>query len=114
MFSGRTNPRQIQRMMRQLGIEVEEINDVIEVVIKTKNKEFLFKNPSVTSMLAQGQRTFQIIGNPVIKEKEEKLKISEEDIKLVSEQANVSEEIARKALEETDGNPAEAILKLIK
>lgn len=114
MFSGRTNPRQIQRMMRQLGIEVEEINDVIEVVIKTKNKELLFKNPSVTSMLAQGQRTFQIIGNPVIKEKEEKLKISEEDIKLVSEQANVSEEIARKALEETDGNPAEAILKLIK
>lgn len=114
MFSGRTNPRQMQRILKQYGIQVEEIEDVLEVIIRTVSKEYIFKNPSVTLMIAQGQRTFQIIGNPEIKEKEEKIKISSEDIKLVSKQANVSEEQAKKALEECDGNPAEAIIKLMK
>lgn len=110
---GRISPRQMQRMMKQLGISIEEIEDVEEVIIKTATKDFLIKNPSVTIMDAQGQKTYQVMGETKIVEKEEKLSIPLEDIKLVAEQANVSEDEARKALEECDGNPAEAIMKLI-
>ena len=42
----------------------------------------------------------------------EESKISEEDVLLVSQQADVSEEVARNALEESDGDLAQAILKL--
>ncbi len=40
------------------------------------------------------------------------MKASEEDVKLVMEQAGVDEETARKALVEAEGDLAEAILKL--
>ena len=40
------------------------------------------------------------------------MNISEEDIKLVMEQAGVDYDSAKKALEETKGDLAEAILKL--
>ena len=56
-----------------------------------------------------GQETFQISG-----EISEGSGISEEDILTVSDKAEVSEEEARKALEETDGDLAEAIMKLQK
>ena len=44
---------------------------------------------------------------------EAKPKFTDEDVRLVAEQAGVSEEKARKALEECDGAPAEAIVKLM-
>jgi len=102
------NPKQMQRMMKQLGVSVEDIEDVEEVIIKTQSKEYLFKNPSVTMMITQGQKTFQVIGEPEITESG----VSEADIDLISSQTNVSKEAAKKALEECDGNIAEAILKL--
>lgn len=103
-----TNPKQMERMMKQLGVSVEDIENVEEVIIKTSSKEYLFKNPSVTMMIAQGQKTFQVIGEPEITESG----VSEEDIDLVSSQANVLREDAKKALEECNGDIAEAILKL--
>src|SRR6266513_900806 len=39
--------------------------------------------------------------------------IPDEDVKLVAEKAGVSEEDARKALEEAGGEPAEAIIRLM-
>ena len=56
-----------------------------------------------------GQKTLQITGDIT-----EESNISEEDIKTVSDQAEASEEEAKKALEETSGDLAEAILKLKK
>lgn len=118
------NPKQMERMMHQLGISVEEI-ETEEVIIKTPEKDYIFLKPNVTVMLAQGQKTFQIVGDFEVKEKvisgekeeviaEEKTKaLPESDIELVAEQANVSKEDAKKALEECNGNIAEAILKLI-
>jgi nascent polypeptide-associated complex subunit alpha len=64
-------------------------------------------------MEAQGQKTFQIIGEPIVKTRggdtETTLK---EDIKLIMEQTGKSEAEVRKALKETNGDLAEAILKL--
>jgi len=103
----------MKKMMKQMGIESEEIEGVEEVIIRTVSKEYVFKKAEVTMTTVQGQKTFQIVGEPDVTEKEEELKIPLEDIQLVAEKANVSEEDARKALEECDGEPAEAIVKLM-
>jgi len=50
---------------------------------------------------------------PEVAAPEAKPKFTDEDVRLVAEQAGVSEEKARKALEECDGAPAEAIVKLM-
>ncbi|RLF77885.1 nascent polypeptide-associated complex protein [Thermococci archaeon] len=103
------NPKQMQRMMKQLGIRMEELGGVKEVVIKLENKEIIIKEPGVTVITAMGEKSYQIVGKEEIREI---LNISEEDIKLVMEQAGVDYDSAKKALEETKGDLAEAILKL--
>ena len=98
------DPKKMQAVMKQLGIKQEEI-DAEEVIIKTKGKEIVIKQPQVTKMNVQGQDMFQITGNA-----EEKT--SREDVKMVAETANVSEKEAEEALEKADGDLAEAIMLL--
>jgi nascent polypeptide-associated complex subunit alpha len=103
------NPKQMKKMMKQMGIEMEEV-DAEEVIIRTSTEEMIFRNPTVTKITARGVETFQIVGEyELIKKKPE---ISEDDVKLIMEQANVSEEEARRALEESGGDLAEALMKL--
>ena len=116
MMPGRMNPRQMQQMMKRFGINVREIENVEEIIIRTDTKEYIFDNAEVTVMDAQGQKTYQISGRPRIVERKEKVEEKEEipqdDINLVAEQTGKSKELAKKALEETNGDIAEAILKL--
>ena len=108
------NPRQMKMAMKRLGITQEELEDVEEVIIKTASKDIVVRNAAVTAMDVQGQKTFQVMGDVSEVEKEGGgPKIPEEDIQLVASQANVSEEEAKAALQECDGNPAEAIIKLM-
>ncbi len=102
------NPKQMKKMMKQMGIEMDEI-EADEVIIRAKGEEYIFKNPSVTKISAKGVETFQIVGSYEVVERVE---ISEEDVKLVAEQAGVSLEEAKKALIESKGDIAEALLKL--
>jgi nascent polypeptide-associated complex subunit alpha len=119
MPGGRMNPKQMKAMMRRMGISQEDIDDVEEVVIKTRTKEIVFKDAVVTAMTVQGQKTYQIVGTPQerarskAEEPSEEGGISDEDIKLVMAQTGCSAAEAKKALEETDGAPAEAILKIM-
>lgn len=116
------NPRQINQMMRRMGIEIEEIPDVEKIIIKTPGQEYIFHKPEVTIMNAKGVRTYQFTGQPEIIERsaeapaqapaETKLEIREEDIALVCQQTGKTKEEAKKALEETKGDIAEAIIKL--
>jgi len=107
---GNINPRQMNQMMRRLGISVKNIDNVEKIIIQTDTKEYIFKEAEVTIMDAKGQKTYQIIGNPIIRDRsDDTLK---EDIKLVMDQTGKSEEEAKKALEESNGDIAEAILKL--
>lgn len=116
---GRMNPRQMKHMMKRMGIESEEIEGVEEVVIRTATKEYVFPHAQVTMMTVQGQKTAQVVGEPLIRDRAgaksapPKVAISEEDVELVAEKAGVSEAEARKALEEADGEPAEAIIRLM-
>ncbi len=118
MPGGRMNPKQMKAMMKRMGVNQEEVADVEEVVIRTRTKEIVFKDASVTAVSVQGQKSYQVVGTPQERErKREEPKdeggIPEEDVKLVMEQTGCTSKEARKALEETDGAPAEAILKII-
>ena len=106
------NPRKMASMMKQMGIDVNEIENVEEVIIRTPEKEIIFKDAQVTIMDARGMKTYQVVGTP--QEVAREAKIPEEDVKLVMEQAKSSESDARAALQETKGDIAAAILKLSK
>lgn len=112
MFPG-MNPRKMQQMMKKMGMQQEEI-PASEVIIKTEDKEIVITEPSVSKINMMGQETFQISGEIHEREKETAAEISEEDVKTVVEQAGCSKEEAKKALEESSGDIAEAILKLKK
>ena len=104
------NPRQMKKLMKQLGIKMEELDGVKEVVLRLEGKEIVLKNPVVTVMVVQGEKTYQIV--PGSEEVREVLEIPEEDIQLVMEQTGVDRETALRALKETKGDIAEAILRL--
>ena len=105
------NPRKMQQMMKQLGIQQVDI-PATEVIIKTNQKDIIITNPSVAKVNMMGQETFQISGDISEQEHTTTLEITSDDIKTVMEQAGVNEKIARKALEDAQGDLAEAILKL--
>ncbi len=89
------DPKKLEKMAKQMGMEMENI-DANRVVIESGEKEIIIKNPQVSKIKMQGQETFQISG-----EIEEKGKISDEDVEIVSQKANVSKEEARNLLEKT-------------
>jgi len=113
------NPRQMKQAMKRLGITTEDINGVEEVIIRTKDKEYVLKEPAVTVMEMQGQKTFQVVGEATVQErkaqpaKSAEPSLPEEDITLVMEQTGATREQAVKVLNECGGQPAEAILKIM-
>ncbi|RLI96031.1 MAG: nascent polypeptide-associated complex protein [Candidatus Altiarchaeales archaeon] len=112
MFPGNINPRQMKQMMRRMGIKIDDI-DADMVVIYESDRKIIIEEPQVMKTTMQGQEMFQIIGGRIrTEEKDAKMEIEEEDIKMVAQQTNVSEKEARKALEETNGDIAAAIMKL--
>lgn len=109
MFPGKINPKQMQAMMRQMGIKTQEV-PAKRVVIELENEKIIIEEPNVSSMTVQGQKTYTVVGPEKVEGKE--LEPSAEDAKMVMEQANCSEEDAVKALKETNGDIAQAIVKL--
>ncbi len=111
MFPG-VNPRQMQQMMRKMGIQQVDL-PAREVIIRLPDKELVFPNPSVAKVNMMGQETFQLTGEFVERAlSNTTVEISEEDIKTVMEQASVTREKAKKTLEMTKGDLADAILRL--
>ena len=109
------NPKQLKKMERQMkkmGMEMKNIEDVEEVIIRCADKEIIITQADVSSMNVMGQETFQITGNVVEVEREVELVIPDEDIEMVASTAGVSPETAEEALRECGGDLAEAILKL--
>jgi nascent polypeptide-associated complex subunit alpha len=126
------DPRQMAMMMRKLGIDVKEIEDVQQVVVRTAAKEYVFDKASVSVMKAQGVETWQVSGKPRVVERagdagagageaasaiqppaaDTVLPISPEDVALVMKETGKSHAQAKAALEATKGDLAEAILRL--
>lgn len=132
MFGGGgMNPRKMKQMMKQMGIDVTEL-DAEEVVIRTADEELVFDDVQVTRMDAQGQETYQVVGEPEVRDAGEAAgtdeaagaveagaendatgdAIPEDDVELVATQASVSKADAREALEAEDGDLAAAIARL--
>ncbi|MFP4112563.1 MAG: nascent polypeptide-associated complex protein [Candidatus Woesearchaeota archaeon] len=105
------NQRQMRQMMQRMGVQQQEI-DATEVIILTKDKEIRFENPSVSAVNMMGQKTYQIVGEPTERPLDSKPEVSDDDVETVMEQANVSRDEAIKAIEESEGDLAEAIMNL--
>jgi nascent polypeptide-associated complex subunit alpha len=109
----RVSPRETKRMMQRMGLSMDAVPNVEQVIIKTSSKEITIEEPEVAILEMQGQKIFQVTGGKIIeKAAERKSTIPEEDIKLVADQTGKSLEDARKALEECGGDLAKAILLL--
>ncbi|MAH03583.1 nascent polypeptide-associated complex protein [Candidatus Pacearchaeota archaeon] len=108
---GGLNPKKMQALMKQMGMEQIDIEASKVIIEKTDNSKIIIDNPAVAKISMQGKETFQITGE--IKEENSSPQISETDIKTIIDQTGKSESVARSALEKT-GDLAEAILELSK
>ena len=113
--------RRARRMMKQMGMNMNELGDIKRVILQGDKREIVIEGPQVTSITVQGTKMYQVSGGREterkrttdVEEPEEiSLEIPEEDILLVAQQANVSVEVARRALEDSQGDLAQAIIKL--
>lgn len=120
------NPRKMQKMMEQMGIDMTDI-DAEEVVIRTPDEELVFTDAEVTRMDAQGTQTYQIAGEPASRERgsdeaeteaqaqgegDDASAIPDGDVELVVGRTGASESAAREALEAEDGDLAAAVSRL--
>ncbi len=114
------NPREQRRMMQRMGMNMDTVSDVQQVVIRTNTKDIIIDEPEVAILEVQGQKMYQIIGGQVSEQAPSKNQtataaqptFSEEDIRLVADQTGKSFEKAKEALEECQGDLAKAILLL--
>jgi len=118
MTMRRVSPRQLRRfqakMLGSLGLDVKELGRASKIVIELDDKTIIVENANVFEMRVENESIFQIVGGEVSEggKVEEKYEPSNEDVMLVAAQAGVSEEEARSALREANGDLAKAILLL--
>ncbi|MBI5884543.1 nascent polypeptide-associated complex protein [archaeon] len=106
---GGMNPKQMQGMLKQLGIKTEEISAKRVVIELLEGSKIIIEQPQVSAMNIQGQKTYTVIGKEVVEEA-----FNKEDIELIMQQAGCDEETAKQALKENDGDLAKAIESLKK
>jgi nascent polypeptide-associated complex subunit alpha len=100
-------------MMKQMGLKMDELSDIERVILQGPKREIVIEGPAVTSINVQGQKMYQIAGGTVTETSmEREPEIPEEDVLLVAQQAGVSMERAKAALEDAGGDLARAILML--
>lgn len=104
--------REMRRMMDKMGLDMNELSNVQEVIIKTDKKEIIVTKPSVTEMKAKDNSIFTITADNYEERELEVPIFSDDDIQLVSQQAGVDEDSAKNALEDAKGDLARAILLL--
>ncbi len=109
MRRGKVNPREANRMMQRMGMQVQQLDDVTKVIMETPTKRIVIDNPEVATVTVQGQTVYQVGGGTM---REEGVGGGSDDVKLVASQAGVSSEEATKALRQSGGDLAQAIILL--
>ncbi len=109
----RIKPKDIDKMMRSMGIHVENL-DATEVLIKLSSGDsIVVRDPQVSLMRVGGEEVYQVMGRSErLSSTVEAYSPSDDDVSLVASQAGVDFETARRALIETQGDLAEAIIRL--
>jgi nascent polypeptide-associated complex subunit alpha len=98
-----------------MGMGLEEMPGVSKVTFSIKGKNLVITDPQVTIMKVSGQTMYQVVGEAVeekVESSSAKLEITDEDAQLVSAQTGVTLEVAKRALEASNGDLAQAILML--
>ena len=108
----RSGNREMRRMLDKMGLEMKDLGDVEEVIIKTRTKEIFLNKPQIIEMKGKDSTIFQIVATSIEEAVKEVPSISEEDITLVMLQASVTRDKALVALTESKGDMAQAILNL--
>jgi nascent polypeptide-associated complex subunit alpha len=123
---GGMSPKKMKGMLKNMGIDIEELENVLEVVIRMPDREIVIENASVAIMDAHGTRSFQISGDarersisenapgPALEtaQEEPELEILDSDVDLVVAQTGAKTEDAKAALIEAKGDLAAAIMSL--
>ena len=98
--------------MDKMGLEMQDIGNIEEVIIKTESKELYLLKPQVIQMKGKENTIFQVIASEIEERVRDVPSIREEDIILVIQQANVGREKAIQALTDAKGDIAQAIISL--
>ena len=128
---GGLDPRKMKQMMKQMGIDVDELDAEEVVITKSDGEQLVFDDPDITVMDARGQETYQVVGEPESREggasaggtsaveagdeddeSGESAGIPDQDVEIVAQRTGSTEDDAREALEATDGDLAAAVERL--
>jgi nascent polypeptide-associated complex subunit alpha len=120
VMNRRMNPREQKRMMQRMGMNMDQVADVQQVIIRTAGKDIVIDEPEVAILEVQGQKMYQVVGGQVSEQAPSQClnaaaaapAFSEEDVRLVADQTGKSFEKAKEALKECEGDLAKAILLL--
>ncbi len=104
--------REMRRMLDKMGLEMKDLGNIEEVVIKTETKELYLLKPQVVEMKGKDSTIFQVVATDIEEKQRDVPVLKEEDITLVMQQANVTREKAIQALIDAKGDMAQAILNL--
>ncbi|MFP3950247.1 MAG: nascent polypeptide-associated complex protein [Candidatus Micrarchaeia archaeon] len=100
------DPKQMQRMMKQMGINTQEVS-AQRVIIETEDEKIVVEPAQVTRISMQGQDSFQISGQVRTEQS-----LNQADVELVMEKTGAERGKAEEALKDSGGDIAEAIIAL--
>lgn len=112
---GGRGSRDTARMMEKMGVKMNELPEVSQVIIKTSTKDIVIDSPTVTMVTVQGQAMYQIAGGDATETSQTPIAPTsppDADVQLVAQQTGKSLEESKKALVEAGGDLARAILIL--
>lgn len=104
--------REMRRMLDKMGLEMKEMGEIEEVVIRTETKELYLIKPQVVEMKGKDSTIFQVVATDIEERQKEVPSFKEEDVVLVMQQASVSKDSAIQALVDSKGDLAQAIINL--
>jgi nascent polypeptide-associated complex subunit alpha len=111
------NLRELRRMLKRYGVEVEELQGVKGVTISAEDFDIVIRDPQVAILNLGQQKVVQIVCSSLERVRREAREapgpaVAEEDVEFVVEQTGVSREEAAKAIAEAGGDVARAIMIL--
>ncbi len=121
MMIPKMDPKQMAKLMNQMGIKTTEVDAARVIVEKTDGSRIVVTNPSVQVIDMQGQKSLQVGGEfeDVAPGAEKASGATDSstggeqgDVEIVMAEAGCSREEAEKALTESGGDLAQALLKL--
>jgi nascent polypeptide-associated complex subunit alpha len=100
------DPKKLQDIMKKLNMNTREL-EASKVIIKAKNREISILKPNIIVVTMMGKDVYQITGDV-----DEKMNVSENDVRLVMDKTGKDRETVVAKLEEMDNDLAKAIMEL--